>query len=105
MPSRQSNKKIQFLLTEIENKLANTSSDYNTWTLEHIAMTIKCFTAPFCVFRYFLREFGVRLLVNILFLIKQLSATVFIFFNSRFFFSFSDPKVRVSFCHQCCYYK
>jgi hypothetical protein len=31
------------------------------------------------VFRYFLREFGVRLLVNILFLIKQLSATVFIF--------------------------
>jgi hypothetical protein len=40
-------------------------------------MTIKCFTAPFCVFRYFLREFGVRLLVNILFLIKQLSATVF----------------------------
>ncbi|CAC9458758.1 DUF262 domain-containing protein [bacterium endosymbiont of Bathymodiolus sp. 5 South] len=36
MPSRQSNKKIRFLLTEIENKLANTSSDYNTWTLEHI---------------------------------------------------------------------
>jgi hypothetical protein len=35
MPSRQSNKKIRFLLTEIENKLANTSSDYNTWTLEH----------------------------------------------------------------------
>jgi hypothetical protein len=25
------------VLTEIENKLANTSSDYNTWTLEHIA--------------------------------------------------------------------
>ncbi len=37
MPSRQSNKKIRFLLTEVENKLANTASDYNTWTLEHIA--------------------------------------------------------------------
>lgn len=36
MPSRQSNKKIRFLLTEVEKKLANTASDYNTWTLEHI---------------------------------------------------------------------
>ncbi|MDC9715030.1 MAG: DUF262 domain-containing HNH endonuclease family protein [Gammaproteobacteria bacterium] len=36
MPSRQSNKKIRFLLTEIENKLANTSLDYANWTLEHI---------------------------------------------------------------------
>ncbi|SMM99618.1 RloF [uncultured Candidatus Thioglobus sp.] len=36
MPSRQSNKKIRFLLTAIENKLANTDIDYNTWTLEHV---------------------------------------------------------------------
>jgi len=36
MPSRQSNKKIRFLLTEIENKLANTHSTYGNWTLEHI---------------------------------------------------------------------
>jgi len=36
MPSRQSNKKIRFLLTEIENKLANTNLDYGSWTLEHI---------------------------------------------------------------------
>ncbi|SMN00125.1 RloF [uncultured Candidatus Thioglobus sp.] len=36
MPSRQSNKKIRFLLTAIENKLANTDTDYNTWTLEHV---------------------------------------------------------------------
>jgi hypothetical protein len=37
MPSRQSNKKILFLLSEVENKLSNTASDYNTLTLEHIA--------------------------------------------------------------------
>lgn len=36
MPSRQSNKKVRFLLTEIENKLSNTNADYSTWTLEHI---------------------------------------------------------------------
>ncbi len=37
MPSRQSNKKIRFLLTEIDNTLTNTVHDYNNWTLEHIA--------------------------------------------------------------------
>ncbi|CAB5498236.1 hypothetical protein THERMOT_1246 [Bathymodiolus thermophilus thioautotrophic gill symbiont] len=37
MPSRQSNKKICFLLTEIENKLAKSNTDYSNWTLEHIA--------------------------------------------------------------------
>ena len=36
MPSRQSNKKIRFLLTQIENKLAQTDLDYGNWTLEHI---------------------------------------------------------------------
>ncbi|MBA5248037.1 MAG: DUF262 domain-containing protein, partial [Gammaproteobacteria bacterium] len=36
MPSRQRNKKIRFLLTEIENKLANTHFTYGNWTLEHI---------------------------------------------------------------------
>jgi hypothetical protein len=36
MPSRQSSKKIRFLLTQIENQIAQTGSDDENWTLEHI---------------------------------------------------------------------
>lgn len=36
MSGSQNNKKIRYLLTQIENHLSNTNTDYNTWTLEHI---------------------------------------------------------------------
>jgi hypothetical protein len=36
MPSRQSSKKIRFLLTQIDNFLSNQTTNYEEWTLEHI---------------------------------------------------------------------
>ena len=36
MPSRQSNTKIRFLLTQIENHLSGTTIEHTSWSLEHI---------------------------------------------------------------------
>lgn len=36
MPSQQSNKKIRFILAQIDNYLSGSNNDYIVWTLEHI---------------------------------------------------------------------